>query len=207
MATSQNGWSTIDSTQLDKSPIPGTSVVPVPGLRKGDVAIILLEVGRLFNKNVAKVYNPGCWGWNTPIPIPGSSVISNHGSGTAIDLNAPSFPWQTRTMTSKQRSACRAIVKHMGGVVAWGGDFTTIVDEMHFEIIGSAAQVKALANKIRAGGTLMPTEKEVVYYFKHAGEGSPSKKQIAYYTNKPWVQLHADLVNSLKKRLKVAANL
>lgn len=148
---SQNGWQTIDGTDLDNSPIPGTDVVPVPGLRKGDVATVLLEVGRLFNETVQKVYNPGCWGWNAPMPIPGSNILSNHGSGTAIDFNAPSFPQGLHRMTAEQADACRAIVNSMDGVVAWGGDYTTTVDQMHFEIVGNPEQVSELAKKIKGG--------------------------------------------------------
>lgn len=148
---SQNGWGVIDSSQLDKSPIPGTDIVPVPGVQAGDVATVLLHVGKLFNDRVAKVYNPGCWGWNPPTKIPGSNIISNHSSGTAIDLNAPSFPWQNYTMTNAQREACRGIVRELENVVAWGGDFPTIVDEMHFEIDATEEDVARVANNIRQG--------------------------------------------------------
>jgi len=154
----QNGWTVINGLDLDSSPVPSTSIIPVPGLRKGDVAKVLLEVGRQFNATVAPLYNPGCWGYAPAIPIPGSTILSNHGSGTAIDFNAPSFPWKKRTMTDAQRQACRQIVENLSPVVAWGGDWTT-VDEMHFEIRGNADEVKQVANKII--GVTMPTDKQI----------------------------------------------
>lgn len=156
MAITQNGWATISSTTLDTSPIPGTDVVPVPGLKAGDVATVLLHVGKLFNERVAKVYNPGCWGWAPVIPIPDTTILSNHGSGTAIDLNAPSFPWKRYTMTKEQRQACRDIVLSLDGVVDWGGDFPTNVDEMHFEISPAASEgaVASVARKIKEGKVL-----------------------------------------------------
>lgn len=147
--TSQNGWPLINATQLDTGTIPGTDVVPIPGLLKGDVAWLLKWVGTQFNSRVAKLYSPGCWGWNAPTPIPGSSMYSNHCSGTAIDFNAPSFPWKFKTMTAAQRQACRVIVNQTDSVVAWGGDFTTIVDEMHFEINGTAEDVKNIVSKLK----------------------------------------------------------
>lgn len=167
MAT-QNGWDVIAGGDLDKSPVPGTNVIPVPGLRRGDVATVLLHVGKLFNERVAKIYNPGCWGWNAPIPIPGSDIISNHASGTAIDFNAPSFPWTLRKMSPEQREACRQIVRDLEGVIAWGGDFPTRVDEMHFEIIGNEEDVASVAKKIR-GGNAMDFEdaKKAIQMTKH----------------------------------------
>lgn len=177
MATSQNGWTTIAGNDLDKSNIPGTSVTPVPGLRPGDVATVLLHVGKLFNERVDRLYNPGCWGWNVPIAIPGSDVISNHGSGTAIDLNAPSFPWKLRRMTPEQREACRQIVRDLNGVVAWGGDYTTHVDEMHFEIVGNEQEVAEAAKKIK-GGIVMDfaDAKKAVQMVKH--RDVPSEEEV-----------------------------
>ncbi|MEV0360068.1 M15 family metallopeptidase [Nocardia sp. NPDC050697] len=168
MNFTQNGWNTIDGRDLDRSPIPGTDVVPIPGLRPGDVATVLLRVGQLFNERVAKVYNPGCWGWNAPTPIPGSNVYSNHGSGTAIDFNAPSFPWKVRKMSAAQREACRQIVRELDGVVAWGGDFATFIDEMHFEIDATPDEVAQVAKKIRGGDmTDFEDAKKLIQMIKH----------------------------------------
>lgn len=147
--TSQNGWPLINQTQLDNTPIPGTSVRAAPGLLEGDVAWLLRWVGSEFNKRVDPLVTPGCWGWNVPTPIPGSDIYSNHCSGTAIDLNAPHFPWQYKSMSPRQRGECRKIVNKTDGIVAWGGDFTTITDEMHFEINGSAADVARIVKKLK----------------------------------------------------------
>lgn len=197
---SQNGWSTIDSSNLDTSPVPGTNLVPVPGLRAGDVATVLLEVGHQFNETVAPLYNPGCWGWNTPIPIPGSSVISNHGSGTAIDFNAPSFPWQQRTMTDAQRQACRVIVNHMDGLVAWGGDFTTIVDEMHFEINGTEDEVRQLAERLKGEQAMTPDELNLLNQIAADRQIDASDPFVVNYTGKPVLQTLVDVERSASNR-------
>lgn len=147
--TSQNGWPLINTSKLDNTPIPGTNVKPVPGLLKGDVAWLLRWVGAEFNKKVDPLITPGCWGWNAPKPIPGSDIYSNHCSGTAIDLNAPHFPWTIKSMSARQREQCRKIVNRTEGVVAWGGDFTTITDEMHFEINGSSQDVARIVKKLK----------------------------------------------------------
>lgn len=185
MAASQNGYSTIQSTDLDDSLIPGTDIAPIAGLREGDVATVLLHVGKLFNERVAKLYAPGCWGWAPPIPIPGSTIISNHGSGTAIDLNAPSFPWKLRKMTNEQRQACRGIVNELEGVVAWGGDFTTYVDEMHFEVIASEEDVARVAKKLKEGN-MKPTRDEWQEIHQLAFQGdSASDEVLDFLMNMP----------------------
>lgn len=154
---SQNGWPLVTADKLDNSYIPGTKVKAVPGLLKGDVAWLLQWVGSEFNKRVDPLITPGCWGWNAPTPIPGSNVYSNHCSGTAIDLNAPHFPWTVKSMSARQREECRKIVNQTGGVVAWGGDFTTVTDEMHFEINGSAEDVENIVVKLK-GDTMQKVD-------------------------------------------------
>lgn len=180
---SQNGWPLADASQLDRSPIPGTDIVPVPGVLSGDVATVLHQVGKLFNERIDRLYSPGCWGWNAPTVIPGSNVYSNHCSGTAIDFNAPTFPWKTRKMTPAQREACRQIVTELDSVVAWGGDYTTFVDEMHFEIVGDSNEVARVANKIKGGDDMLRNKTDVDRVFLAT---------LHRYTNseaeaKPWI--------------------
>ena len=180
---SENNWSIIDSSQIDKSNVPGTIITPLPGVRMGDVAVVLLHVGKLFNERVEKLYNPGCWGWNKPEPIPGTNVYSNHASGTAVDFNAPSFPWKMYRMTESQVAACRQIVKEMDGVVRWGGDYTTFVDEMHFEIDASQNEVAALAKKIKQGEDMIGRD-ELRAAFRAFRGREPYPEEIEKYANK-----------------------
>lgn len=186
--TSQNGWDIVGVGQLDKSPISGTNIIPVPGVLRGDVATILHWVGEQFNKRVETLYNPGCWGWNASTPIPGTSIYSNHSSGTAVDFNAPSFPWKTRTMTPAQRQACRDIVAQTGGVVVWGGDFPTFVDEMHFEIDATDAELANAVKKIKGG--MFVTDKNLLFnYFRIVLGRAPTDKE-----NKTYIGMPADVV-------------
>jgi hypothetical protein len=145
MSTSQNGWSVINSAALDKSPVPGTDIVLVPGVRAGSVATILKYVAAEFHKRVQHIKNPGCWGYANR-PIVGGKDTSNHASGTAIDLNAPQHPMgKIGTFNQDQVNTIHAIVRECGGVVRWGGDYSGRKDEMHFEIIGSSAEVDRVA--------------------------------------------------------------
>lgn len=166
----QNGWPVLANNSpgsLNRQPFPGTKVVAAPGVRPGDVATVLHYVGSQFDKRVQKLVPGWCWGWASATPIPGSGAYSNHGSGTAIDLNAPNFPWKRRTMTAAQRRACMAIAKECAPVIAWGGVWGN-VDEMHFEINGTAAQVKAVANKLKGGkGGIVIEESRPVFNAKY----------------------------------------
>lgn len=179
MAVSQNGWSVISSTQLNRSAFPGTSVVPVPGVRAGDVATVLHYVGTQFNNRVEALVNPGCWGYANRT-ISGSSDISNHASGTAIDLNAPRHPLGKRgTFSSAQVARIREILRECDGVIRWGGDYSSRADEMHFEIVGNATQVANTARKLTNQGGNMVADRayldrvyqKVLERNRGAGEG------------------------------------
>lgn len=181
MAVSQNGWSVISSSQLNKNPFPGTNIVPVPGVRIGDVATVLHYVGTQFNNRVEKLVNPGCWGYANR-PIAGSTATSNHASGTAIDLNAPKHPMgKANTFTTAQVAQIRQILAFLEGAVRWGGDYAR-KDDMHFEINANSATVTRIANKIKGnpqgGGQVVDKEDlDRIYQYgplgrlRGAGEG------------------------------------
>lgn len=183
MATSQNGWSLISSTQLNKNPFPGTNVVPLPGIRKDrDVVTILHYVGTQFNNRVERLENIGCWGYSRRY-IGGTKTWSNHASGTAIDLNAPRHPMgKTGTFSPAQVSEIKKILKECSGVVRWGGEYR---DEMHFEINASASAVAKAAAKLLAP--------QKIFLFVREGEGLSSIAKRAGYRDwfapTAWIRL------------------
>jgi len=92
--------------------------------------------------------------------ISGSTTLSNHASGTAIDLNAPRHPLgASGTFSSTQVSRIRSILTYCDGVVRWGGDYATRKDEMHFEISVQPgdSRLSALVTKLGGGGTSYET--------------------------------------------------
>lgn len=153
MATSQNGWpASPDKTKLGiESPkVPGTNVDFPQGILKGNVTTVLLYVAEQFHAHVEPLVDGTCWGFFYR-EIEGSDVLSNHSSGTAIDLNAPKHPMgKSGTFNSAQVSEIRKILSFCEGVVRWGGDYSSRKDEMHFEINKNAASVASLASKIHA---------------------------------------------------------
>jgi hypothetical protein len=54
------------------------------------------------------------------------------------------------TFTPEQAAEIRTIMREVDGVVRWGGDYQNRADEMHFEIVGSQAEVAAVAARLRA---------------------------------------------------------
>lgn len=147
MPTSQNGWPVVPHDAVTDRAVHG---VEFPnGWLKGDVDVIFTHlIGRL-HREVEPIHAGWCWGWHVK-NIEGSTSISNHASGTAIDYNAPAHPMGKRnTYSAADRAKIRAILADLDGVVRWGGDYVNRPDDMHFEINKGAAAVHAAANKIR----------------------------------------------------------
>jgi hypothetical protein len=149
MATSQNGWPVATAGQQDTSTVAGVTFPN--GVLRGDVATVLHYVARRFHAEVEPLHAGWCWGWFVK-NVAGSTSISNHASGTAIDFNAPAHPLGAAgTFSSTKQAAIHRIIADCDGVVRWGGDYSGRKDEMHFEINKGAAAVKALATRIREG--------------------------------------------------------
>jgi hypothetical protein len=152
MATSQNGWSANDRSMIASYSLPGGRVA----LRKGDASVVLLWVANRFHETVEPLRWPGNWGY-AERPIRGSSTtLSNHASGTALDLNAPAHPLGKRgTFSAAQVRAIRSILGFCEGTVRWGGDYRSRADEMHLELVANARGLARVADKIR-GASLAP---------------------------------------------------
>lgn len=164
MPLSQNGWTVVDSTGLRVFKLPGRAprsvlrykngqelVIP---LRRGVVGMILCHMALYFHEEVESLTTQlqhDEWGW-APRPIRGSSTISNHASGTAMDLNATLHPLgvPTRnTFTPAQIARIHRRLRMYRGCLRWGGDYVNRPDAMHFEIDAGRAKCVALAAFLR----------------------------------------------------------
>src|SRR5690625_1625835 len=102
MATSQNGW-----------PVHPTSATVTPlswitGRVDPRVHDLFYRFCARFHAEVEPIVRSHSWGWANRA-IRGSTQVSNHASGTAIDLNAPKHPLgASGTFTAGQVRAIKA---------------------------------------------------------------------------------------------------
>ena len=76
--------------------------------------------------------------------------LSNHASGTAIDLNATKHALgKIGTFPAEKVPMIRALARKYG--LFWGGDYQNRKDEMHFEINVSPKKVLELIKALGLG--------------------------------------------------------
>lgn len=144
MATSQNGWAAHESS---------SQMVPlswITGRVHPATHAIFDHLCRRFQAEVEPIIREHSWGWNHR-PIRGRVSLSNHSSGTAIDLNAPAHPLgKANTFNAAQRAAIRSILADFGGAITWGGDWKSRPDDMHFEVTNgtTAAALKRVTDSL-----------------------------------------------------------
>lgn len=138
MAVSQNGWTANDPSRVSRRDVPGTEVELT--VHNGPAGDLLLRVAALFDRDVQNIDNArgalDDWGY-AERPIRGGTTLSNHASGTAIDLNATRWPLGSQpsvNLDDGQIKLVRQMIGLTGGVVRWGGDYSGRKDPMHFEI-------------------------------------------------------------------------
>jgi hypothetical protein len=141
MPTSQNGWAASASKRdIGVQPFSVIGVEFPGGVRAGDVATLFSYLVRRFHYEVEPLHPGWCWGWAYR-DVRGGTNLSNHASGTAVDINAPAHPLGTKTFSQSQRATIREIVSTCMGAVRWGGEYSGRVDEMHFEIVVSPTRL------------------------------------------------------------------
>ncbi len=144
MAISQNGYPANDPSVL-------TVIRPVPDrafrVRAGVCAQALAYVIAQFDARVEPIAVGTLDDWSyAERPIRGGTELSNHASGTAVDLNAEQHPLGTApasNFTEKQINTIYTILNEVDNVVRWGGSYTGRQDPMHFEINAPESRVAA----------------------------------------------------------------
>lgn len=172
MTVSQNGW----PLQISDSPTLHTWVIPARNgafklrLREGSAGFVLAHFALWFAEVVQPVANVADdWGF-APRPIRGSTIPSNHGSGTAMDLNATAHGLgREGTFTGRQAWQIHDRLTWMRGVIRWGGDYQHRKDEMHFEVVQTLAyteqEARRLTRSVRGRRVLKanPGQKAVIF--------------------------------------------
>jgi hypothetical protein len=149
MLTSYNGWpASKDQAEIGiKSyPVPGTTIK----LRCAEkVAPLLVGFAAEFHTLIEPIDAGGLddWGYCFRMVRGATDKLSNHSSGTAIDLNSIQHPLgKVGTFDAAKVPMIRALAKKYG--LTWGGDYKNRKDEMHFEITLSPEKVTALITKL-----------------------------------------------------------
>jgi hypothetical protein len=159
MATSQNGW-TVLPIAPSKRRVPDTNIFLT--VRPGDAGWLLLRVASWFHFHIEKLdkanaeHAPDDWGWAKRNVRGSDTQVSNHASGTAVDLNAVDHPRGVKgTFTAAEKAA---VLRHLAqykdpvsgkDVIRWGEMYSGTIDGMHFEINATEAAVARVAAKLR----------------------------------------------------------
>ncbi|CAM3275701.1 D-alanyl-D-alanine carboxypeptidase-like protein [Williamsia muralis] len=132
--TTMNGHPVIPLESTIQWNVEGTNFWTAPG----DATTILQDFVSWFSLNIESLNEGGFdeWSWAEPELVgPTYASYSNHGSATAVDVNAQKHPQGERgTFSDAQTSAIRAKVAQAGGRLVWGGDWADLPDETHFEL-------------------------------------------------------------------------
>jgi hypothetical protein len=149
MATSQNGWPA-PPARIRTWTIPGAN--RHLNLADGPAGFILVHLALWFHERIERL-NVGIWDeWGAAYrPVRGSETdLSNHASGTAMDLNATQHPLGVRGSFKRawQYVRIRARLRMYRRAIRWGGDYQYRADEMHFEIDRGHAVVQRVAERL-----------------------------------------------------------
>lgn len=151
---SQNGWPVIDSVE-------GTRLWVIPGtgrsirLHAGHAGLVLAHLALWFSEVIEPIGRGvfDDWGWAVRNVRGSDTAISNHSSGTAMDLNATHHPLGIPgTYLNWQYVKIRAHLAFYGGVIRAGLAYHGRVDEMHYEINKGHTAVYRVARRLAKTG-------------------------------------------------------
>ena len=152
MNKSQNGWTASkvrDEIDIESFLIPGTKIKLACNKA---VAPLLVGFAAEFHELIEPIDEGGLDDWGYAFRdvrgVPGK--LSNHASGTAVDLNATKHPLgKAGTFPAEKVPMIKALAKKYS--LTWGGsDNWRRKDEMHFEIAIPPSKVEAAIAKIGA---------------------------------------------------------
>lgn len=146
-SVSENGWRMCNRDECDLVRITDLYLTDTAPLRKGPPLVILGAWLWWYDRNVEEITS-SVWGWSATNDV----ANSNHLSGTAVDINAPKYPWGTRTMPPDRIAKIRRGLQLFEGTVFWGADWNR-ADEMHFQcsLPEGDPRNEAFADKLLAG--------------------------------------------------------
>ena len=152
MNKSQNGWDASKvraEIDIDSFLVPGTSIKLTCNKA---VAPLLVGFAAEFHALIEPIDEGSVddWGYCYREIRGSSTALSNHSSGTAIDLNSTKHPLgKSGTFPLEKVAMIQALAKKYG--LKWGGDYRGRKDEMYFEVALSPAKVARLIGSLNKG--------------------------------------------------------
>jgi len=153
MPDSQNGWPALATTssKLHTWVIPGRGDDTLIRMRNGSAGFLLAHLALCFDAKVEVLDEPVLDDWGYAYrPVRGyDSTLSNHASGTAVDLNATDHPLgKVDTFTDTEVATIERFLRRYSGCIRWGGDYRGRKDEMHFELDRPLAACEVVAKQL-----------------------------------------------------------
>jgi hypothetical protein len=149
MIKSANGWTASKNRAeigIESFTVPGTKLKLACAK---SVAPLLVGFAAEFHELIEPIDEGTLddWGYAYRDVRGSTTSLSNHSSGTAIDLNATQHPLgKVGTFPIEKVPMIRALAKKYG--LLWGGDYRNRKDEMHFEVTLTPAKAAALIKKL-----------------------------------------------------------
>jgi hypothetical protein len=141
--TSPNGWPASEDRKalgIETFTVPSTKIRFACAKA---VAPILVSFAKDFHELVEPIDEGQLddWGYAFRQTRGSDRILSNHASGTAIDLNAIKHPLgKSNTFNKHQRNTINLLITKYG--LTWGGNYKRRKDDMHFEIALDQNKVK-----------------------------------------------------------------
>ncbi|QDF17115.1 endolysin [Gordonia phage William] len=132
---SENGWRMVNRDECVL--IQGLAFMDTAPVRRGYAAEALSAWAHWYDQNVPGEITSPTWGWSNTNDV----STSNHLSGTALDINAPQYPWGGDRMARvfpDRVAAIRRGLAEFEGIIFWGADWSR-KDEMHFQLNAGTA--------------------------------------------------------------------
>lgn len=144
---SENGWRMVNRDGCSLPISPGMTYIDTAPIRNGAPLVILSAWLKYHDVHIDPVVSP-VWGWSRLNDV----ETSNHLSGTALDINAPLWPFGLRTMPDDLKNRIRHGLELFEGTVFWGADWS-YADEMHFQMgyVEGNPRNDAFAEKLLGG--------------------------------------------------------
>lgn len=172
---SENGWRMVNRDECVTVDGPYMNTAP---LRKGAPATVLGDFVRRYNVQVEPVNSP-VWGWSATNAVRNS----NHLAGTAIDVNAPKYPWGYRTMPSDRIARVENLLNFYEGSIFWGRRWNR-ADEMHYQCGWKENDPRWPRIVAKIGGVSVPTPPVPVGIYAQPGSNNANVLKLQLFLNR-----------------------